>query len=409
MLAMRYGTAQAIYEWSSRTASWSRIASTDAWSGPIYSRDGRSVIGASINGIGVVGLRGGTARIIGLPGDSPQGISPGGNEVIFSAYGRIGSDCRPAFPWLLWSVLLDSSAVTQRTRGIGAGGIETRDDFGGAYLPDGRAAIIERRSSDFSTIVVARIDLTRNTVNALITPPRNRVYLGPSLDARAERITFLQCAGTGTTYDESSCEVMIAAVDGTGVRQVTSRAASRGWPSFTPDGASLVVGEGRTLGESRLMLVDVASGSESSGSRSARTRTKRTQETARVSCGSCGLMGTARSSCAIRSSRQNRPRQTRRAPRSRAERALQRSLRGRERRSAPPRPAAFAWLSSRQLAHRDTSPHSSASSTDFTTWAAGVRGCQWDSPSSDGDRNIQVSWGMTAVHNDKTKQELPMS
>lgn len=257
------GSNRSIWEWRSATRVWTQVAGTSGWSVAAYAPDGATLIGDhGTRGVGIVPRAGGTARFIGLAGDSLQGISPAGTDVIVSAYGRVGSNGQPAYPWLLWTLNLASGAATQQTSARGAGFIATRDDFGGAYLPGGQSVIFERRTGGFETFIIAKLDLLSRAVTPLVTPPTGSVFRYPSLDAIRGRIVFLQCPGTGTSASMSACHVMVSSATGAGLRVLTPRQAPRHWPSFTPDGTRVVVAEGTTLGNMRLVSIDMASGIE---------------------------------------------------------------------------------------------------------------------------------------------------
>lgn len=266
ILASRLGSASAghdIWEWTTRGRRWSLVSGTGGWVSPRYSPDGLTVWGdAPAKGVGAVPRNGGVPRHIGLAGDSLQALSPDGTQAIVSAYGRIGSGGQPAFPWLLWSLDTGNGRAQQRTFAIANGMIATRDDMGGAYLPGGMQILFERRTGNFSTYVVARLDLASGVVAVLATPESGFVYRYPSLDHSSTKLVFLRCAGTGAASNMTSCDVMTSRADGTGIVGCSRRTSSWHWPEFSPDGRHVIVTEGIPSAQARIVAIDVETGSE---------------------------------------------------------------------------------------------------------------------------------------------------
>lgn len=247
---------QRLWQYATNTSSWTEIVGTNAWGAPVYSADGNSVIASTGQGIGRIAITGGTATYVGLPIDTPRALTPNGLEVVTSAYGRPDANGNPKYPFLLYRVNVATGTATSLTSQMN--GVSTRDDDGGAYLADGNL-LFSRRLGNFSTYVIAKLD-AGGTVTPWLTPPANFVYTYPAINNTKTKVAFLRCAGTGSAYDQSTCDVMTANTDGSGLVNVTNDPRRRHWPAFVPDGSHVVVAEGETLGTAKLTLVRLSDG-----------------------------------------------------------------------------------------------------------------------------------------------------
>lgn len=254
------GGTESMYIWSSIDGSLGLVPGSTGSFAAAYTLAGDVL--AFDSSAGVV-LR--TNGNVVVPGSTNAlgGLSPDGKSFSFSDYGRVYGG-KAQFPWLLYVAPVATGTVTLLTPATGGPLGISRDDFGGAFRPDGARIALTQRAQDFKSTSILSVAPDGTNLAVLVAANGNEHLGAPAYSRDGTRMVFTSCPADGAGACASPVNAIeIANADGTNRKLVLGTATPKQAPLFTPSGDAVIFIEGNTYGTAKVVRLDLSTAVQS--------------------------------------------------------------------------------------------------------------------------------------------------